>query len=90
MFLVVLVKSKVKFLIYLKDSQYVYLLLYLIYAFFIVYFLFSRARHLRKVLGGGMRQCGVLAAAGLVALETIVPRLNGDHQRTKRIAEGNL
>lgn len=55
-----------------------------------MYFPFFRARHLRKVLGGGMRQCGVLAAAGLVALETIVPRLNGDHQRTKRIAEGNL
>lgn len=49
-----------------------------------------RARRLRKVLGGGMRQCGVLAAAGLVALETIVPRLNGDHQRTKRIAEGKF
>lgn len=61
-----------------------------IYEFYIVYFPFFRARHLRKVLGGGMRQCGVLAAAGLVALETIVPRLNGDHQRTKRIAEGNL
>ncbi|XP_005188537.2 uncharacterized protein LOC101895854 [Musca domestica] len=47
----------------------------------------NEARRLRKVLGGGMRQCGVLAAAGLVALETIVPRLNEDHQRTKRIAE---
>ncbi|XP_013106872.1 uncharacterized protein LOC106086664 [Stomoxys calcitrans] len=47
----------------------------------------NEARRLRKVLGGGMRQCGILAAAGLVALETIVPRLNGDHQRTKRIAE---
>ncbi|XP_065363969.1 uncharacterized protein LOC135957200 [Calliphora vicina] len=47
----------------------------------------SEARHLRKVLGGGMRQCGILAAAGLVALETIVPRLTGDHERTKRIAE---
>lgn len=47
----------------------------------------SKARHLRKALGGGMRQCGILAAAGLVALETIVPRLDGDHQRIKRIAE---
>ncbi|KAM7363472.1 uncharacterized protein ACRADG_000369 isoform 1-T2 [Cochliomyia hominivorax] len=45
------------------------------------------ARHLRKVLGGGMRQSGILAAAGLVALETIVPRLNEDHKRIKRIAE---
>jgi len=47
----------------------------------------KEARRLRKALGGGMRQAGVLAAAGLVALETIVPRLNADHQRTKRIAE---
>ncbi|TMW54285.1 hypothetical protein DOY81_000640 [Sarcophaga bullata] len=45
------------------------------------------AHRLRKVLGGGMRQCGILAAAGLVALETIVPRLDWDHQRTKRIAQ---
>lgn len=37
-----------------------------------------------------MRQCGVLAAAGLVALETIVPRLDEDYKKTKRIAEGNL
>lgn len=37
-----------------------------------------------------MRQCGILAAAGLVALETIVPRLDGDHERTKRIADGKL
>lgn len=49
-----------------------------------------RAHRLRKVLGGGMRQSGILAAAGLVALETIVPRLHEDHKRIKRIAEGNL
>uniref|UniRef100_A0A1A9WPR7 Aromatic amino acid beta-eliminating lyase/threonine aldolase domain-containing protein n=1 Tax=Glossina brevipalpis TaxID=37001 RepID=A0A1A9WPR7_9MUSC len=47
----------------------------------------AEARHLRKVLGGSMRQCGVLAAAGLVALEKIVPLLREDHRRTKLIAE---
>lgn len=47
----------------------------------------SEARRLRKVLGGGMRQAGILAAAGLVALETVVPRLNEDHQKTRRIAK---
>lgn len=71
-----------------------HIILHFIYLFiFILVFIciiLYRARRLRKVLGGGMRQCGVLAAAGLVALETIVPRLNEDHQRTKRIAEGNL
>lgn len=59
---------------------------------FLLFFLsfHYRAHRLRKVLGGGMRQSGILAAAGLVALETIVPRLNEDHKRIKRIAEGNL
>ncbi|XP_036325357.1 probable low-specificity L-threonine aldolase 2 [Rhagoletis pomonella] len=45
------------------------------------------ARRLRKALGGGMRQAGILAAAGIVALDTIVPRLGADHDRTRRIAE---
>jgi threonine aldolase len=47
-----------------------------------------RARRARKQLGGGMRQAGVLAAAGLVALETMVDRLGEDHQRARRLAEG--
>uniref|UniRef100_A0A1A9VF61 Aromatic amino acid beta-eliminating lyase/threonine aldolase domain-containing protein n=1 Tax=Glossina austeni TaxID=7395 RepID=A0A1A9VF61_GLOAU len=47
----------------------------------------AEARRLRKVLGGGMRQCGVLAAAGLVAFEKIVPLLPEDHRRTRRIAQ---
>ncbi|XP_037949079.1 probable low-specificity L-threonine aldolase 2 [Teleopsis dalmanni] len=47
----------------------------------------AKAHRLRKALGGGMRQAGILAAAGLVGLETVVPRLSGDHQRTKRVAE---
>jgi threonine aldolase len=42
----------------------------------------------RKMLGGGMRQAGVLAAAGLVALEQIVPRLHEDHANARRLAEG--
>ncbi|XP_001357814.3 probable low-specificity L-threonine aldolase 2 [Drosophila pseudoobscura] len=46
----------------------------------------SQARRLRKALGGGMRQAGILAAAGLVALEEVVPLLGKDHERTKRIA----
>jgi threonine aldolase len=48
----------------------------------------ARARKIRKQLGGGMRQAGVLAAAGIVALETMVDRLAEDHQRAQRLAEG--
>ncbi len=47
-----------------------------------------RARQARKLLGGTMRQSGVLAAAGIVALETMVDRLADDHRRAKRLAEG--
>ena len=47
----------------------------------------QKARRARKLLGGGMRQAGILAAAGLVALETILPRLAEDHQRTRRLAD---
>ncbi len=47
-----------------------------------------RARRLRKQLGGGMRQAGVLAAAGIVALETMVERLSEDHARARRLAQG--
>ena len=46
------------------------------------------ARRVRKMLGGGMRQVGVLAAAGLVALESMVDRLADDHANARRLAEG--
>jgi threonine aldolase len=48
----------------------------------------DEARRSRKMVGGGMRQAGVLAAAGLVALETGVARLAEDHRRARRLAEG--
>ncbi len=48
----------------------------------------GEARRARKVLGGGMRQAGVLAAAGLVALETMIPRLAEDHENARLLAEG--
>ena len=48
----------------------------------------EEARTVRQVLGGGMRQAGVLAAAGLVALDTMVERLAEDHRRARRLAEG--
>jgi len=48
----------------------------------------TSARRIRKQLGGGMRQAGVLAAAGIVALEQMVDRLPEDHARAKRLAEG--
>jgi len=47
----------------------------------------ERARRVRKMLGGGMRQAGVLAAAGLVALETMVDRLAEDHRRARLLAQ---
>ncbi|HEX7786629.1 MAG TPA: GntG family PLP-dependent aldolase [Methylomirabilota bacterium] len=50
--------------------------------------LITRARRVRKMLGGGMRQVGVLAAAGIVALETMVDRLAQDHANCRRLAEG--
>lgn len=46
------------------------------------------ARRTRKQLGGGMRQAGILAAAGIVALESMVDRLAEDHQRARRLAAG--
>jgi len=48
----------------------------------------KRAHRARKVLGGGMRQAGVLAAAGIVALQTMVTRLREDHDRARRLAQG--
>ena len=47
-----------------------------------------RARRLRKMLGGAMRQAGYLAAAGLYALEHHVERLAGDHDRARALYEG--
>lgn len=48
----------------------------------------ARARRNRKLLGGGMRQVGVLAAAGLIALERMVDRLADDHANARHLAEG--
>jgi threonine aldolase len=48
----------------------------------------TRARRLRKMLGGGMRQAGVLAAAGIVALERMVGRLAEDHANARALARG--
>jgi threonine aldolase len=47
----------------------------------------QKAHRARKMLGGGMRQVGVLAAAGIVALESMVDRLRDDHVRARRLAE---
>jgi threonine aldolase len=47
-----------------------------------------RAHRLRKQLGGGMRQAGILAAAGIVALEQMTERLHEDHTRARRLATG--
>ena len=48
----------------------------------------ARARRVRKMVGGGMRQVGVLAAAGIVALESMVDRLAEDHAHARALAEG--
>ena len=48
----------------------------------------AEARRTRKVLGGGMRQAGVIAAAGITALEQMVDRLAEDHINARRLAEG--
>ncbi len=48
----------------------------------------TEARRARKALGGGMRQAGVIAAAGVIALEQMTERLGEDHARAKRLAEG--
>jgi threonine aldolase len=48
----------------------------------------EKAHRQRKMLGGGMRQAGVLAAAGIVALETMVGRLAHDHANAQRLANG--
>ena len=48
----------------------------------------EEAKRWRKMVGGGMRQGGVLAAAGLVALDSMVDRLAEDHQNARRLASG--
>lgn len=48
----------------------------------------EKARKGRKLMGGGMRQVGVIAAAGIVALEEMIPRLCEDHKNAKLLAKG--
>ena len=48
----------------------------------------KRARHLRKMLGGGMRQVGIIAAAGIYSLENMIERLGDDHARARKLADG--
>jgi len=48
----------------------------------------EKARHCRKRIGGGMRQAGIIAAAGIVALEQMIDRLAEDHANAKRLAQG--
>ena len=48
----------------------------------------DHARRMRKMVGGGMRQAGVLAAAGLCALNEMVDRLADDHANARRLADG--
>ena len=48
----------------------------------------EKARKWRKMIGGGMRQAGVIAAAGIVALQEMVSRLADDHANAKRLADG--
>jgi len=50
--------------------------------------LIEKADRVRKRLGGGMRQAGIIAAAGIVALETMIDRLADDHRRARALAEG--
>lgn len=48
----------------------------------------KHARKNRQMVGGGMRQAGIMAAAGLVALNTMISRLSEDHENSRRLAEG--
>jgi threonine aldolase len=48
----------------------------------------DNARRYRKMLGGGMRQAGVIAAAGIIAVETMVDRLRDDHANAQTLAQG--
>jgi len=48
----------------------------------------ERARRIRKMLGGGMRQAGIIAAPGIIAIEKMVDRLREDHENAKYLANG--
>jgi threonine aldolase len=48
----------------------------------------EEARYKRKIMGGGMRQAGILAAAGIIALEKMTGRIGDDHIRARKLAEG--
>ncbi|MCL5033140.1 MAG: low-specificity L-threonine aldolase [Thermotogae bacterium] len=48
----------------------------------------EKARKGRKLMGGGMRQAGIIAAAGIVALKDMIPRLCEDHENARLLAEG--
>ena len=48
----------------------------------------EEARHWRKMLGSGMRQVGIIAAAGIVALDSMIERLAEDHENARRLAYG--
>jgi threonine aldolase len=48
----------------------------------------TKARRIRKMLGGGMRQAGIVAAAGLLALDTMIDRLADDHANAQQLAKG--
>jgi threonine aldolase len=48
----------------------------------------AAARRIRKMLGGGMRQAGIIAAAGITALKHMVERIVEDHQNARRLADG--
>lgn len=48
----------------------------------------AEARRIRKAVGGGMRQCGIIAAAGIEAMESMIERLAEDHANARRLAEG--
>lgn len=48
----------------------------------------EEARHWRKMLGSGMRQVGIIAAAGIVALDTMIERLSEDHENARKLALG--
>lgn len=48
----------------------------------------SKVRRIRKALGGGMRQAGIIAAAGLVSLEKMIPQIKDDHKNAQLLSEG--
>jgi len=48
----------------------------------------TRAKRMRKIVGGGMRQAGIIAAAGIYAIENNVDRLAEDHENARRLADG--